>query len=140
MSNLSILAAYGMFAIIARLQGITLNNNILFTSLSLLTLATTSPRAVLQAIPRLSSALESMRRIQAFLATKQKVDSRDIVSISDISGQKDDTKHDSQSSFQDTKTVISFENASLGWVESEPLLHDINYKVFRGGLHMIIGP
>lgn len=111
-----------------------LDSSKVFTSLSFLTLMTQPLSQIFQTIPEVISALACIGRIQAFMECETREDFRKVTASFEKS-EKDLLDLESSSGFE---AVI--ENGSFGWEQDKFVLQDINAKVPKSSLTLVVGP
>lgn len=116
---------FAVFSVRARDSGDkTLDTARVFTSLSLFALLSEPLASLVMSLATFLGAAGSFTRIQEFLASAERVDTREL-------GRSDATG----------TAAITVESASFGWDPAKPpQLRDINLSVPRGKLTMIVGP
>ncbi|TGO14038.1 hypothetical protein BTUL_0059g00230 [Botrytis tulipae] len=105
----------------------TLDASKVFTSLSFLTLLTVPLSDIFQSTPELISGIACLGRIQAFL---EKLDA-------------EKTRTDTVASLDselDLKPPIVIQNGKFGWEEDNFVLRDVNAKVSKSSLTIVVGP
>ncbi|PWY83785.1 P-loop containing nucleoside triphosphate hydrolase protein [Aspergillus sclerotioniger CBS 115572] len=113
----------------------------MFTSLSFLTLLTYPLSQVFQSIPDLVSGLACLGRIQAFLECENHHDFRQVLTEMEQSAEKSqvDTKSSSDLG-PDVAHPIVIQNGQFGWEADKFVLRDINARVSKSSLNIVIGP
>lgn len=111
-----------------------LDSSKVFTSLSFLTLMTQPLSQIFQTIPEVISALACIGRIQAFMECETREDFRKVTASFEKS-EKDLLDLESSSGFE---AVI--ENGRFGWEQDKFVLQDINAKVPKSSLTLVVGP
>ncbi|OQD65677.1 hypothetical protein PENPOL_c005G03066 [Penicillium polonicum] len=111
-----------------------LDSSKVFTSLSFLTLMTQPLSQIFQTIPEVISALACIGRIQAFMECETREDFRKVTASFEKS-EKDSLDLESSSAFE---AVI--ENGSFGWEQDKFVLQEINAKVLKSSLTLVVGP
>ncbi|KAK4059940.1 hypothetical protein Trihar35433_10484 [Trichoderma harzianum] len=106
-----------------------------FTSLSFLTLLTMPLSQVFQSIPEVISALACIGRIQAFLECETRDDFRQV--FADIKQNSGKAPVESVLPFE-SKLLIK--NGSFGWKADKPVLRDVNIRIPKRALTVVVGP
>ncbi|KAL6817639.1 P-loop containing nucleoside triphosphate hydrolase protein [Trichoderma camerunense] len=106
-----------------------------FTSLSFLTLLTMPLSQVFQSIPEVISALACIGRIQAFLECETRDDFRQV--LADIKRHSGKAPIESIRPFE-SKVLIK--DGSFGWKADNPVLRDVNIRIPKGSLTVVVGP
>ncbi|CAI7648203.1 unnamed protein product [Penicillium palitans] len=119
----------------------TFDASTMFTSLSFLTLLTNPLSQVFQSIPQLFSGLACLGRIQAFLECETRHDFRQV--LDDISRNaekpRDETEALSNSEL-DSLPPLVIKSGNFGWEADKFVLRDINARVFKSSLTIVVGP
>lgn len=155
------MATFAFYAIIAAKDGTTLDAPRLFTSLALLILLTQPLFFLLNSVVHFCAIFGCVERIQKFLTTETRSDHRIKAaegSRSHISKPLQVTRNGSSwhgpsagielneypgsKAHNDSSTpVLRVEQGSFGWSETEaPNLNDINVKIKRAQLTLLVGP
>jgi len=159
------IVTFAVFSVIARNSGAgnTLDTAKVFTSLSLFTLLTEPLGAMIMSLATFMGSVGSFQRIQEFLATEARQDTRRAPSPMDlllradketlrakeaISVRTDTGTEKSDLTFTPREDVplstydaITIQDGNFGWdKEKDPLLKSINMTVPREKLTMIVGP
>ncbi|KAF3067612.1 Multidrug resistance-associated protein 1 [Trichoderma lentiforme] len=106
-----------------------------FTGLSFLTLLTMPLSQVFQSIPEVISALACIGRIQAFLECETRDDFRQV--LADIKRHSVKAPIESILPFE-SKVLIK--DGSFGWKANKPVLRDVNLRIPKRSLTVIVGP
>ncbi|KAJ5611482.1 hypothetical protein N7528_008587 [Penicillium herquei] len=112
-----------------------LNSTNVFTSLSFLTLMTQPLSQIFQNIPEVESALACIGRIQAFMEREARDDFRQVAGSFGESNQKTPPS----SKLLDNAEVV-IENGSFGWAHDKFILQDIDAKIPKASLTLVVGP
>ncbi|KAJ6031456.1 hypothetical protein N7540_002188 [Penicillium herquei] len=112
-----------------------LNSTNVFTSLSFLTLMTQPLSQIFQNIPEVISALACIGRIQAFMEREARDDFRQVAASFEESNEKSSL---SRNLLDDPEVVI--ENGSFGWAQDKFILQDIDAKIPKASLTLVVGP
>lgn len=153
--TLAPVAVFGGFSAISVSSGKTLDASRLFSSLALINLLATPLITCIQSLPILSSSLACFIRIQDFLNSDERLDTRIIspcgtasilpisfarepsraMELSALSAQTDNTEG------HGVRSGIRFEHAQLAWSgDSAPCLHDVNVSIPLGSFNVLVGP
>ncbi|KAJ5513392.1 hypothetical protein N7463_002944 [Penicillium fimorum] len=116
-------------------NGNQLDSSKVFTSLSFLTLMTQPLSQIFQSIPEVISGLACIGRIQAFLECETREDFRNVVSSFEKSSEKESINRELSS-----ESEVIIENANFGWEENKFVLEDINAKIPKSSLTLVVGP
>lgn len=100
-----------------------------------------------QIVPQFMAVMGSFTRIQQFLVSETREDSKSGSTLSGT-GFRANAPRDSSielTELQRTQNsevhAVSIENGAFGWSESnDPVLEDVNFKMKRGDLAMVVGP
>lgn len=112
-----------------------LNSSNVFTSLSFLTLMTQPLSQIFQTIPEVISGLACIGRIQAFMESETREDFRTVAASFEKSFEKVSLNSDPSS-----ESEVVIENGSFGWEQDKVVLQDINTKVPKSSLTLVVGP
>ncbi|KAJ5752420.1 hypothetical protein N7520_009337 [Penicillium odoratum] len=112
-----------------------LNSTNVFTSLSFLTLMTQPLSQIFQNIPEVISALACIGRIQAFMEREAREDFRQVAAFSEKTSEKG-----SLGSKLLYDPEVDIENGSFGWEQDKFILQDINAKIPKASLTLVVGP
>lgn len=134
------MATFLVFSVIAIMKSdSTLLSAQAFTALSLISLLTTPLLTFIQAVPNVYQCIGCFERIEAFCSME-----RNDQSHSDPSYQPSGAKSQIEGGVVSEKTntsLIEWESAEIGWnVELEPVLHEINLRIPRNKITMVVGP
>ncbi len=117
-----------------------------FTALSVLNVLIGPVMTLTTAWTNLASAMACLDRIQAFLLHEKRDDYRTLVPRSDAgsfsthdSGLAANDKASEKSAKKD-EAWIKVRDASFGWKDEVPVLHDVHFDVMPGELTLVIGP
>ena len=113
----------------------------MFTSLSYLLLLTTPLSQIFQNIPQLLSGLACLGRIQAFLECEARHDFRQV--LADMRRNFEKQLLDSLTSLDSETNAahpIVISNAKFGWQANKFTLRNINTRVSKSSLTIIVGP
>jgi ATP-binding cassette subfamily C (CFTR/MRP) protein 1 len=123
--------AFAAFRTISQKDEKSLDAARLFTSYSLILLIVSPLATLLQSFPRLASAYDCMRRIQAYLVAEEQHDQRHLV-LQPVS---------EKASSIDDQDIISVQDVDIGLEDIEvPILRGLTFKIPPFGLTMVIGP
>ena len=103
----------------------------IFTSLSYLLLLSNPLTQLFQSIPQIIAAITCLGRVQKFLETESRTDSRMVRAASDIICKE-------KTNYGDAAVVIR--NGQFGWEEGKFTLSNINLTIPRSKLTIIVGP
>lgn len=106
-----------------------------FTSLSFLTLLTMPLSQVFQSIPEVISALACIGRIQAFLECETRDDFRQV-----FAGMKRNPGKASVENILPFESKVLIKNGSFGWEADKPVLRDVNIRIPKRSLTIVVGP
>lgn len=112
-----------------------LNSSNVFTSLSFLTLMTQPLSQIFQTIPEVISGLACIGRIQAFMECEAREDFREVVASFEKSSEKGSPNSDPSS-----ESEVVIKNGSFGWEKDIFVLQDINAKIPKSSLTLVVGP
>lgn len=112
-----------------------LNSSNVFTSLSFLTLMTQPLSQIFQNIPEVISGLACIGRIQAFMECEAREDFREVVASFEKSSEKGLPNSDPSS-----ESEVVIKNGSFGWEKDIFVLQDINAKIPKSSLTLVVGP
>ncbi|KAH6658276.1 putative ABC multidrug transporter [Truncatella angustata] len=119
----------------------TLTTTKIYTSLSYLLLLTQPLQDVFQSIPQLSSGLTCLGRIQAYLECGTRQDFREVLSDIKRNSEKPlGVKAAPFESKQESVHPIVIRNAKFGWEADKFALCNVNARVSRSSLTMVVGP
>ncbi|KAI0476031.1 ABC multidrug transporter [Xylariaceae sp. FL0804] len=122
------------------IAGRSLSTASLFTSLSYLYLMTQPFSQVLQTLPVLVAGLTCLERIQKYLESERRVDSRTAPGP-EMASEKSASLHAGVPvPLHDQPSVFSIKYGSVGWSEEKVVLKDVNLEVKRSSLTMVVGP
>ncbi|SPJ78957.1 related to multidrug resistance protein [Fusarium torulosum] len=111
----------------------------MFTSLAYLLLLTTPLSDIFQMVPQLMSSIACLGRIQSFLECETRSDYRNFLSDAALAGE---TPTDSATSAESTSIIddaFSVDNGSFGWKENSFALKDINLRIAKSSLTIVVG-
>jgi ABC-type multidrug transport system fused ATPase/permease subunit len=145
MGSCCTLASFAVYAIIIKAQNRPFDVEILFTSLTLISIATGPIFTLVQDVPNLSSALVCLNRVQQFLALERK--SPKVLFSSRVKTEIDDYSSESHSETglkqlspaYISMAPISATNATFTWSE-QPVLRNVTFDILKSSVNMIIGP
>ncbi|OJJ66267.1 hypothetical protein ASPBRDRAFT_189063 [Aspergillus brasiliensis CBS 101740] len=100
-----------------------------FSILSILQLLEPPLMTLVQTLPRLAGALGSFDRIEAFLRSPSRQEYRQL-RPSTFGTATVDPNND----------IVVLQDASFGWADDSPVLRNLNLRVPRGSLVMVVGP
>lgn len=113
----------------------------MFVSLSFLTLLTNPLSQIFQSIPQLVSGLACLGRIQAFLECETRHDFRQV--LADMEQNAEKTRADTAASSEsdlDMMHHVVIKNGNFGWEAGKFVLRDVNTRVSRSSLTIVVGP
>ncbi|KAH8811062.1 putative ABC transporter [Xylogone sp. PMI_703] len=146
MGSFATLTSLAIYAIIIKVQGRNFDVGVLFTSLTLITIATGPMFTLLQGVPTLSGALVCLTRVQDFLLLESKSSktisrpsSRGAVGESSCSTSENELKLPGEVSIEDL-AVFSATNATFAWSEEQVVLHDVSFEIQQFNVTVIVGP
>ncbi|KAJ4258143.1 hypothetical protein NW762_008284 [Fusarium torreyae] len=118
-----------------------LNATRMFTSLAYLLLLTNPLSEIFQAVPQLMSAIACLGRIQAFLECETRLDYRRVLADAALSpGTSSTSDTTSSDSDHGLPHSIVVEDGWLGWKEDNFALQQVNTRIAKSALTMVIGP
>ncbi|KAJ3494039.1 hypothetical protein NLG97_g4340 [Lecanicillium saksenae] len=141
--GVTFLAFFGL----AASQHKEINVSTIFTALSLIMLMTSPLNSVIQNSPDIPASLACGSRIQHFLSSKSRSDTRKTPS-----GLQGQVRKDSESSLSinssrptgSNDVIVLLANTSFGWIGTDSTkntaLTGINLQFSKGGLHVVTGP
>jgi ABC-type multidrug transport system fused ATPase/permease subunit len=118
-----------------------LDASTMFTSLSFLTLLSNPLSQLFQSIPELVSGLACLGRIQAFLECEPRRDFRQV--LADTRKLTEKTTANTQplsESISEGQYSLVIQDANFGWNEEKFTLQNMNTRISKSSLTMIIGP
>lgn len=121
----------------------TLDVSTMFTSLSYLLLLTEPLSQIFQAIPQLLAGLACLGRIQAYLECETRHDYRQVLANLRLDSEKDAAKKEDSSILPPDSTnpaVVEVQNGRFSWTEDGFALQDVNIRVAKSSLTVIVGP
>lgn len=120
----------------------TLTTTTVFTSLSFLTLLTNPLSQIFQSVPEIVSGLACIGRIQAFLECESREDFRRFLADQkDISDDPEAKIEASSGLMPDSvNSAIVIECGHFGYEAGKFALHDINTRIKKSQLTMVVGP
>lgn len=119
----------------------TLDASRMFTSLSYLLLLTNPLSLIFQTIPQLLSGLACLGRIQAFLVCETRHDFREV--LGDLRLNSEKARAETAASIeseQDLAHPVVIKNGKLGWEADKFALRNINTRVSKSSLTIVVGP
>nr|RBQ89434.1 hypothetical protein FVER53263_06049 [Fusarium verticillioides] len=121
----------------------SLDTSKVFTSLAFLMLLTNPLSQIFTSIPELVSGIACIGRIQAFLECETRHDFRQV--LSDRKKNLSFTKIEAGMGSSEIKTtsdstMISIKSGNFGWKEDVFVLQDINARIKKSSLTMVVGP
>jgi ABC-type multidrug transport system fused ATPase/permease subunit len=119
----------------------SLDTTKIFTSLSYLSLLTNPLSQIFQSIPNVISALTCIGRIQTFLECETRQDFRKF--LTDTMRNSEKPRGDSSvspSSEVELADPITVKDGSFGWEADKFVLQNVNTRVSRSSLTMVVGP
>ncbi|KAI1054390.1 hypothetical protein LB506_010541 [Fusarium annulatum] len=121
----------------------SLDTSKVFTSLAFLMLLTNPLSQIFTSIPELVSGIACIGRIQAFLECETRHDFRQVLSDRKKNLSFTEIEADTGSSKIKTtpdSTMISIKSGNFGWKENVFVLQDINARIKKSSLTMVVGP
>lgn len=119
----------------------TLDASKVFTSLSFLTLLTVPLSQIFQSTPELVSGLACLGRIQAFLECENRHDFRKVLVDRKRESEKISTGNAvSPDMQQESSSAVVVQTGKFGWEEDNFVLRDVNVKVPKSSLTIVVGP
>lgn len=115
----------------------TLDAAKMFTSLSYLLLLTNPLSQIFQSVPQVLSGLACLGRIQAFLECETRHDFRQV--LADMKRSSEKTREDTDSDLNLAHPVV-IENGNFGWEADKFALQNVNTRVVKSSLTIVIGP
>ncbi|KAM5484573.1 hypothetical protein MaudMau93_005792 [Microsporum audouinii] len=115
----------------------------IFTSLSWLLLLTTPLSQIFESIPQLISGLACLGRIQAFLECETRHDFREVLDAMSQNSEKVQLGTVVSSNPEpdgEQHPLVIIRNGNFGWEADKFALHDINIRVPRFSLTIVVGP
>ncbi|KAM0354778.1 hypothetical protein ACHAPU_000598 [Fusarium lateritium] len=112
----------------------------MFTSLAYLLLLTSPLSDIFQMVPQLMSSIACLGRIQAFLECETRTEYRNFLSDAALAETTSTDLTLSPNSSQSTEDAIVVDNGSFGWKEDSFALQNINLRIAKGSLTIIVGP
>ena len=109
-----------------------LDASTVFTCLTILTLLSDPLINVFQAIPALSGAFTSFGRIQRFLESETREDFRKVIPATSSSEERAPGINEVPG--------LSIKDGSFGWEEDKFILRDINIRIPKSSLTIVVGP
>ena len=146
------MVAFGVYIVLAKYDHYPLmDNGRVFTSLALMQLLLEPVAFLITALSGLMSAIGCFERIRVYLNSeaREKFDQQEALSSSEILPRRHNWEFDNKFQGQSRKYTdrekgemcIVASRASCGWdKEKNPLLRNLDFKITRGKLTMIIGP
>ncbi|KAI0164007.1 ABC multidrug transporter [Xylariaceae sp. FL1272] len=112
----------------------------LFTSLSYIIIMLNPLTSLYQSLPHLAGACTCLNRIQAFLESPDRDDTRIIRNaLRPVSKEKDATTVET-SALEHDKPIVWAENASFSWLQGQWILSNICLDIRPATLTMVVGP
>ncbi|KAH9904926.1 P-loop containing nucleoside triphosphate hydrolase protein [Xylariomycetidae sp. FL2044] len=119
----------------------SLDTATLFTSLSYLILLATPLLQAMRAIPQVLSGMACLGRIQAFLECKSRHDFRSVLSSVKETMEKEPlSETDIETDLDQSDAAIVVSHGSFSWEEDKTVLHDINIRIPKSCLTIVVGP
>ncbi|KLO96043.1 Uncharacterized protein LW93_10925 [Fusarium fujikuroi] len=121
----------------------SLDTSKVFTSLAFLMLLTNPLSQIFTSIPELVSGIACIGRIQAFLECETRHDFRQVLSDRKKNLSFTEVEAHMGSSEIETapdSTMISIKSGNFGWKENVFVLQDINARIKKSSLTMVVGP
>ena len=132
---------FAVFIAVDHTRHITLDAGRMFSSLSLLTLISQPLSMLFQSAPDLASMIACFQRIQKFLLTEPRPDSRRIVSSTATIPALEESSAAEKNGLAVSNTAISINGATFTWPDSaRPVLQNITLSIPRQKLTMVFGP
>ncbi|KAI9148100.1 putative ABC multidrug transporter [Paramyrothecium foliicola] len=117
-----------------------LNAAVIFTALSYLLLLSSPLLALFQAVPQIISGMACLARIQAFLASTVREDYRTVAASTAGYSEKSSEASVPCSEKGFTDPAIIVQHGNFGWIPGRLVLQDINVKIPRSALTIVVGP
>ncbi|KAG5755486.1 hypothetical protein H9Q70_001894 [Fusarium xylarioides] len=121
----------------------SLDTSKVFTSLAFLMLLTNPLSQIFTSVPELVSGIACIGRIQAFLECETRHDFRQVLSDRKKNISFTEIEADTGSSEIETapdSIMISIKNGNFGWKENVFVLQNINARIKKSSLTMVVGP
>lgn len=155
-NTLAPIITFGAYTAIAAKQGTVLDSTRIFTSLSLLSLITEPLNQLFHALPECFAAVACFGRIQAFLFTEPRRDTRECrqssrpsmnadssASNDEISGGIELKEHSLGGAISTTEKhtdAVTIQEGVFGWKQDEPpILREVNLRIAASQLTIVIG-
>lgn len=123
-----------VFILILPSKGADITRTSIFTTLSLLNLMTQPLVWLFQAVPLFFASLGCLDRIGQYLNAQPRMEQRSFMtsprSSYEVMGDKNAT----------STNAVTIRNGEFGWVDSRPILRDMNMDIPSSQLAMIVGP
>lgn len=126
---------YGIVVLVSSSEA-GLNVNRLFTSLAILNIFMERLEIFLRQMPRIASAFGCLHRIEVFLLSETKRDSR-LVNNTVISEVADSYELQLVPRYD---SVITIKDLSIGWTKEHAIVQGITIDITQGSFTMVIGP
>jgi ABC-type bacteriocin/lantibiotic exporter with double-glycine peptidase domain len=148
-NSISPVITFAAYAIIARKRGLVLDSSTIFTSLALLSLITMPLASLFGSLPELFAAVACFGRIQKFILTDPRCDTR--LTVSPDSGAETTSVDVDPPSREKQEPKVAIEplehgqaimirNGKFGWkTEDSPVLQNINVSFPRSKLTVLVG-
>ncbi|KAL3427034.1 hypothetical protein PVAG01_00542 [Phlyctema vagabunda] len=156
---LSPVMAYGIFVAVGESSTKTLDSTRIFTAQSLILLITSPLSQLLQSIPQIVGAISCINRIQQFLLSGSRIDSRFLLQeietekfltleTFDIASFPESLSSEEQKDVRPTlktekrqSTALAITDGSFGWnIDEPPIVQDLNLNIPASTLTMVVGP
>ncbi|KAF5014337.1 hypothetical protein F66182_14710, partial [Fusarium sp. NRRL 66182] len=140
---------FGVYILLARSRNTeTLTEGIAFAALSLFELMNQPLIHIIDGFERIQTVANSFRRIQEYLTSEVRQDSRITPgheapsddSSSHSNDKKDISLKETVAELDQHRNVASIKGVSTGYDEERTILHDLNVDIPRGQITMIFGP
>ncbi|CAI7592888.1 unnamed protein product [Penicillium discolor] len=126
-------STFAIYILQERYTGQRLDIPTAFSILSILQLLEPPLMMLVQTVPKLVASLGCFSRIQEFLLSPSRQEHR--ILQSEAPRLVDENLTD-----QRTDDILVLQNSSFGWVDESPVLHNLDLRVKRGSLIMVVGP
>ncbi|KAL3422989.1 hypothetical protein PVAG01_04736 [Phlyctema vagabunda] len=143
--HLSPAITFAVFTIISQTSGTTLDTARMFTSITLMALLANPLSQVFQSVPSFIAAISCFTRIQRFLLSDTKSDHRLLInSVSATSlenvGEGIELQPVRNTAVPLDQYAFMIRSGTFGWLESEPILRDLDLSIETSKLTLLIGP
>jgi ATP-binding cassette, subfamily C (CFTR/MRP), member 1 len=146
MGSCATLTSLAIYAVIIKVQGRAFDVGLLFTSLTLIVIATGPIFTLIQGIPTISSALVCLTRVQQFLVLERKSSKTHCrpsgtagVGESSQSTSEAELKQLGEATYTDL-VLLSAADATFAWSEEQPVLNNVSFEILRFSVNVVVGP